>query len=1225
MLRRANSIAARDNSDAASCNSFKSLPPTPDAIPFPTPASPPANPLTMCMAMALATSDDTVIPSTPPPPPPPGSTGRPTTPTMYDAFRAYTSDTYRMRSPSRTFHSVPPAAMPTTPTGVLLDEAPTFISARAANSLLSENRPTRIQSEALHFLNRLLDELLLLILHSSRSLATNRIKTDGVLRVFNNNLLAKNAVLEAELELRTYLEGKRAEGAKVPLGLQATSRLDGTESFPVASAYNLLRNRCEVYSTLNDHEDDTAAGDQHIMSTDGRPVATITPGVAIYVTALLEFVGEYVLQGMARVIERDNSDEASLTDFRAAMTEDEALSPLFSRLIVADEVKKRMDAAAARRQRRTGNVSSPGGADELSRGVRPETRTVRPWQVPNNSEDMEEAANMRSFGRRTSALLSGAGSSGRPGTSNGVLLDRGSASVSGHGGSQDYKRESVQSVFTSGASTTAHGSVGPAGSSMGGSTAVSHGASESVSTAGAFVRRLSNDGKGFGIFSGKRRGSLRQSQDAAQSGFFAKQLGQEAKPKISLDTGMNAEDDFEALMMSGQTMKVSLTPNRLRTIEVPDKATAAAAAATAAKLSQRTRPGTLNTDKLREPESSRTAQAAPAAMVRSSSAVSEDSPPLARPGSRSGGAPAPPRPSKVQSPPPSSYRGPGDSASISGHDRSNGAATPTATPTAVFKDRDEGLVEEPGSIEGALDMKARPFPRTEPGQEDDASTNRSHPPSAHHPTQSTASRHAGSPSLDFARRGVVGGVVRNLFSSKRASKDMSSLASPALSARSYRGGPYANGDASADNVASSVDLHSSASTGQVPDQAAASGSNAQSGSFGRNSGQTRQYAASFDLQQRDESLVTHSIRRKEVPGLGPAIPERPGTVMGVYGEPVAREDSPPPNQQRQEPPSRKVPWSYARRSSGNLGRQPSMDRIARGSTVSVNDPSSSSVDHTGGGRQQFEGSGMHTHNPSRDTYGSLPHSMHEVKAPTPAEILAGSSSAYAAGMVPLAMLLDLEQRMASCKTVAECQSLLSSYIEDASAGRSSDRIQPSASTASTQAAGAVEPSSSGQAGADDTTLAAEERPALARASAAAVQPRAVPGPVLAMADDWVLEENTPLWNNHASIAGWLLDGESSPLVLLGPSPSDGGIVPSSDGPTIHAQQQQQQQNGTAAHVSTSDGHSAGLHLKMGAGLSSSGTWAASKASLVSNMPIVDRMRRPSAVSTVHSTYNDAEE
>ena len=157
-----------------------------------------------------------------------------------------------------------------------LSHVPVFVSARSANTLISENRPTRIQAETLLVLNGLLDELLLMVLTSAKSLATDRIKTDGMLRVLNNNPLAKNAVLEAELELRSYVDGKRAEGAKVPLGLMATSRLDGTDGFPVQSAYRALRTGCQYYSTLADSQDDSAAKDQNIMSSDGRPIATVT-------------------------------------------------------------------------------------------------------------------------------------------------------------------------------------------------------------------------------------------------------------------------------------------------------------------------------------------------------------------------------------------------------------------------------------------------------------------------------------------------------------------------------------------------------------------------------------------------------------------------------------------------------------------------------------------------------------------------------------------------------------------------------------------------------------------------------------------------------------------------------------------------------------------------------------------------------------------------------------
>jgi hypothetical protein len=123
---------------------------------------------------------------------------------------------------------------------MLVDDSPSYISARSANSIISDSRPTRIQADALLLLNKLLDELLLLVLVSAKSLATDRIKTDGLLKVMNNSMLAKDALLEAELELRNYNDSKRAEGGRVPLGLMATSRWDGTASFPVQSAYNAV-------------------------------------------------------------------------------------------------------------------------------------------------------------------------------------------------------------------------------------------------------------------------------------------------------------------------------------------------------------------------------------------------------------------------------------------------------------------------------------------------------------------------------------------------------------------------------------------------------------------------------------------------------------------------------------------------------------------------------------------------------------------------------------------------------------------------------------------------------------------------------------------------------------------------------------------------------------------------------------------------------------------------
>lgn len=82
--------------------------------------------------------------------------------------------------------------------------APAYVGARSANQILSSIRLTKIKSEALRSLNIFLDELLWLVLHSSRSLSTNRLKM-GLLHIMPGSV-GKDALLEAEVELRAYRE-----------------------------------------------------------------------------------------------------------------------------------------------------------------------------------------------------------------------------------------------------------------------------------------------------------------------------------------------------------------------------------------------------------------------------------------------------------------------------------------------------------------------------------------------------------------------------------------------------------------------------------------------------------------------------------------------------------------------------------------------------------------------------------------------------------------------------------------------------------------------------------------------------------------------------------------------------------------------------------------------------------------------------------------------------------
>jgi hypothetical protein len=70
--------------------------------------------------------------------------------------------------------------------------------------ILSDVRPVKLRVDALRCINVLLDELLWHILTQARSLTTNRLNA-GLRKVLPTSL-GKEALLEAEVELRAYLE-----------------------------------------------------------------------------------------------------------------------------------------------------------------------------------------------------------------------------------------------------------------------------------------------------------------------------------------------------------------------------------------------------------------------------------------------------------------------------------------------------------------------------------------------------------------------------------------------------------------------------------------------------------------------------------------------------------------------------------------------------------------------------------------------------------------------------------------------------------------------------------------------------------------------------------------------------------------------------------------------------------------------------------------------------------
>lgn len=185
--------------------------------------------------------------------------------------------------------------------------APNYLSARSSEVILSDIRPTKIKPETLRAINNLLDELLLLVLSTARSITTEKLKS-GLLKVLPTTL-GKDAILEAEIELRAYHE--RTAPADPATPAESTSPKD----FPLQPVFEvrishipapfasgiaheflqLLRMKCEAYSTLSDFDGDAeleAHLQARIANASGpaapRPQA-IAPA-ALYLTAILECV-----------------------------------------------------------------------------------------------------------------------------------------------------------------------------------------------------------------------------------------------------------------------------------------------------------------------------------------------------------------------------------------------------------------------------------------------------------------------------------------------------------------------------------------------------------------------------------------------------------------------------------------------------------------------------------------------------------------------------------------------------------------------------------------------------------------------------------------------------------------------------------------------------------------------------------------------------------------------
>lgn len=151
-----------------------------------------------------------------------------------------------------------------------------------------------VSPAALQLVNNFLDQLLFNFLSVSRStaLSTLRPAVSDVLKP----KLAKDAINQADEELREYLGGDDEDGPQAHA--HARDPASPTD-WDLELAWKRTRLRCMVYSSLGDMEEedeDYYMEEGHLgAGAEDRMSEAVSPAVAIFLTSILEFMGEQAL------------------------------------------------------------------------------------------------------------------------------------------------------------------------------------------------------------------------------------------------------------------------------------------------------------------------------------------------------------------------------------------------------------------------------------------------------------------------------------------------------------------------------------------------------------------------------------------------------------------------------------------------------------------------------------------------------------------------------------------------------------------------------------------------------------------------------------------------------------------------------------------------------------------------------------------------------------------
>ncbi|KAI9314166.1 hypothetical protein BX666DRAFT_2029695 [Dichotomocladium elegans] len=225
---------------------------------------------------------------------------------------------------------------------------PRYICQSAANAIIAEIGPYQVSNDALQTINQFLDEFLGLLVSSSLSLDLSRVK--AVVFTLLPSTLGKNAIVEAELEVKTFTETEAIDFD----AYERMRQLGTEEPFPLAEVLELLREKCHEFCTLAERQVQLYEPQRN----DPKGLV-IVPIVAIYVTTVLEHIGEYVLTAIAMTAEHEDTDYIRIKEVFLALIDDVQVGGVFYRMDLREKLERRAQANGYRPRIATPSFIAP--------------------------------------------------------------------------------------------------------------------------------------------------------------------------------------------------------------------------------------------------------------------------------------------------------------------------------------------------------------------------------------------------------------------------------------------------------------------------------------------------------------------------------------------------------------------------------------------------------------------------------------------------------------------------------------------------------------------------------------------------------------------------------------------------------------------------------------------------------------------------------------------------